>query len=224
MNWNEKVLVVDEDPESLQAIAFQIRGAGYAVEACASEMELLRALKTHRAFCVVIDVDTLAVPGLQMERFSGTFHLPIIFVGRQVPFSIGVDAMKRGAIDFLQKPLDGERLIAATKVAAEKFKETKDLASAFHRFRSLTQREREVFEFVANGFLNKQIAFGLGIAEKTIKVHRSHIMKKLGFHSIVDLVRLHDRLVDSNGSISFVAEKTLARFNGQSSTKALGDF
>jgi len=189
---------MDEDPESLQQIAFQIRDAGYAVENYRSEKELLRALKTHLAFCVVIDVDTLVMPGLQTGTFSEIFHLPIIFVGKRVPFSIGVEVMKRGAVDVLHKPLDGERLIAAIKVAAEKYKEAKDLASAFGRFHLLTQREREVFELVTSGLLNKQIAFGLGIAEKTIKVHRSRIMKKFGFQSIVELVRLHDKLAIFN--------------------------
>jgi FixJ family two-component response regulator len=138
--------------------------------------------------------------GLELQRaLSERGHrLPVVFLTGQGDIPKSVRAMKDGAVDFLTKPVDDEVLIAAVRRALEKDRAGRrargELADARARLATLTPRERDVLEGVVAGHLNKQIAGSLGIAEKTVKVHRGRVMEKMGAASLADLVRLADHL------------------------------
>src|SRR6185369_11285686 len=130
--------------------------------------------------------------------------VPIVFLTGHGDIPTGVRAMKDGAIDFLTKPVDDTELLAAirlaTQVGADAHARAEELRSIRERADTLTPREREVMGLVATGMLNKQIAYDLGTSEKTIKVHRARVMEKMNVQSVAALVRLVDRLAESERS------------------------
>jgi FixJ family two-component response regulator len=196
------VFLVDDDPSMLRSLERLLRSAGYVVEAHASPRVFLERAPRDRPGCVVADLRMPELGGLdlQEELARRGFPLPLVFLTGHGDVPSSVRAMKRGAVDFLSKPCDDTDLLAAVERAlaqdeqARAARAEKDAIRA--QFESLTPREREVGLLVAQGLLNKQIAAELGAAEKTIKVHRGRVMKKLGAESIADLVRLVDRMQD----------------------------
>jgi FixJ family two-component response regulator len=131
---------------------------------------------------------------LQEKLIRSAYSMPIIFLTGHAEVTMGVQAMKKGAVDFLTKPCDDEQLLAAIHRAIEKaiqtrghFEEAKEILS---RIGLLTPREKEILRYIITGMLNKQIALKLGIAEPTVKIHRGRIMEKLSAESVADLVRM----------------------------------
>jgi FixJ family two-component response regulator len=134
---------------------------------------------------------------LQEELSKADYHMPIIFITGHGDIPMSVQAMKKGAVDFLTKPFDDKELLRAVENATEKdgqgrteYHEVQDIRS---RIESLTAREHEIFRYVITGMLNKQIALELKIAEKTVKVHRGRVMEKLSANSVAELVRLAEK-------------------------------
>ena len=154
----------------------------------------------------------MSMPGfdglkLQQELNKTLPHISIVFLTGHGSVSMSVEAMKGGAVDFLEKPVDHEVLLTAIRRAAERSRELKsshdELVAIQRRYGRMTPRERQVFALVTTGLLNKQIAFDLGVAERTVKVHRARVMEKMEADSLAQLVRMAQRL-----GVQTVAERT----------------
>ena len=179
-----------------------LRSAGYQTKTFSSPITFLAFLAAHDRSvpgCAVLDVFMPHLDGLQLQAklTAQGVQKPIIFMTGCGDVPTSVRAMKAGAIDFLPKPVHEADLLAAIARAESKEAEARQIyhqrASIKAKLATLTQREQEVLERVVVGLLNKQIAFDLGIGEKTIKVHRSRMMHKMGVRTAVELVRLTDR-------------------------------
>lgn len=192
------VFVVDDDLAERRALSRQLRKRGFAVETFASAAEFLKRPPFAGDACLVLDVRLPTMSGLELqeELAASAASPPIVFITDHADVRASVQAMKRGAVDFLQKPPEEAALTRAIRAALELHRKKKERAGRVReveaRVKSLTLREREVFELVAAGSLNKQIAGKLGIAEKTVKVHRARVMRKMRAASVPDLVRAWD--------------------------------
>ncbi len=194
------VFIVDDDPSVRKSLARLIRAAGYTVEAFASAQEFLAREPCTGPCCVVLDVRMPGVTGLDLQKtLASALHgIPIVFITGHGDVSMSVSAMKAGAVDFLTKPFEGKDLLSAIQRAVAK--DTRDLGveartgEVQKRVNELTPRQRQVFALVVTGMLNKQIASELGIAEKTVKVHRARVMEKMRAGSVAELVRLADEV------------------------------
>jgi FixJ family two-component response regulator len=199
MHTTAVIHVVEDDESTRTAMARLLRAAGYTVELYASAAEFLDANRAA-AGCVVLDVALPGMSGLDLQaRFvDSPDALPIVFVTGKGDIPMSVRAIQSGAVDFLTKPVETDALLAAVSRAvacdAENRTKRERLMAARRRYEQLTAREREVFGHLIAGQLNKQVAYDLGTAERTIKAHRHNIMEKLGAGSMVDLVRLATEL------------------------------
>jgi FixJ family two-component response regulator len=197
------VIVVDDDEGVREALHGLLRSVGLAVVSFGSVREVLAAALPDGPRCLVLDVRLPGQSGLDLqdELSRGGCALPIIFITGHGDIPMSVRAMKAGAVEFLAKPFRDQDLLDAIQVALERDRAQRQEAQAGaelqRRFEALTPRERQVLALVATGLLNKQIA----VTEITVKVHRGQVMKKMGARSLVDLVRMADRLgVTGNGS------------------------
>ena len=194
------VFVVDDDAAVLKGLSRLLRAAGWPTETFASPDMFLQQRDPGRAGCLILDVAMPGVDGIELQRRLGEAgcHLPIVFLTGRADVTTSVQAMRAGAINFLTKPVDDEDLLAAVCEAMAKgaveHRALHALAAARARLATLMAREREVLEGVVSGKLNKQVADDLGIVEKTIKVHRAHVMEKMGVRSLAELARLAERL------------------------------
>jgi FixJ family two-component response regulator len=195
------VFLVDDDPSVRRALARLIKSAGYQVQTFVSAREFLdRMPDAARPACLVLDVRMPGLSGIDLQRELRLTNpiLPIIFITGHGDIPMTVKAMKAGAVDFLPKPVRDTDLLRAIEQALAravhdraKLDETEDIQS---RLEKLTPREREVMNLVVKGRLNKQIAFALGIVEKTIKVHRARVMDKMQVDSVAELVRIVEKI------------------------------
>lgn len=197
------VHVVDDDPSFLQAISRRLEAAGFDVEPFTSA-EAFLARRSDFEGCAVVDLKLGGLSGLELqEALVGTADpLPVIFLSGHGDVHSSVRAMKRGAVDFLTKPVSGDDLVDAVRRAialdASARAERRTLREVRSRHERLTPREREVFTLVARGMLNKQIAAELGTSERTIKAHRARVMEKMSAQSVTDLARMAQLLGSSN--------------------------
>jgi FixJ family two-component response regulator len=190
------VFVVDDDVNVRSALARLIRSLGMQVKTFASAREFLGCQRPDGPACLVLDVRLAGEDGLRVQEVLRTaaWRPPIIFLTGHGTVPLCVRAIKGGAIDFLQKPVDDEALLAAISTALEQDARTR--ASQRHhavlhqRVATLTPRERDVMALVTTGLLNKEIAYALGTTEKTIKAHRAHVMQKMRAASVAELVRM----------------------------------
>lgn len=194
------VFVVDDDSTLLRALTRLIAANGLDVQPFNSPAAFLNAHDFRQPGCAVIDVAMPDLDGLQLQEkmIERGSQRPIIFLTGHGDVPTSVRAMKAGAVDFLTKPVDEKVLLSAIAVAIEKDatirKSEAELEALRHQYASLTLRESQVFAHVVAGRLNKQIAGDLGIVEKTVKVHRAHVMEKMGARSLADLVRIAEHL------------------------------
>lgn len=196
----ERVYVVDDEPAVRKALWRLLRSAGIEVETFGTAEEFLGALGEDPAGCAVLDVAMPGLDGLALQEAlaSSGIDLPVLFLTGHGDIPMSVQAMKAGAADFLTKPVDGQALVAAVRRALEKGRSARqarrEVSEIRRRLASLTPRQHEVLEGVVEGKLNKQIAADLGIAEKTVKIHRGEVMSKMAAGSVAELVRLVDLL------------------------------
>ena len=198
------IYLVDDDPGVLKGLSRLLRARGFEVKAYSSPRLFLDEHDMTVPGCAVLDVSMPGLDGLEIQRVltaASGYHRPVVFVTGKGDIPTSVRAMKAGAIDFLTKPVKDKDLFEAISRAEARDAESRRLHSEMKsvqaKVSNLTPREREVFTHVVAGRLNKQIAGDLGTVEKTIKVHRSRMMEKLGIRNVADLVRMAEKLNQS---------------------------
>lgn len=194
------VVVIDDDAGVRSALQSLLRSVGFQVAVFGSVPDFLDSKPLDGPSCLVLDVNLPGGSGLdlQNELVAGNVNLPIIFITGYGDIPTSVRAMKAGAVEFLTKPFRDRDLLDAIDLALERDRARLDrehaVAGLRQRYESLTMRERQVMAHVVAGRLNKQIAADIGLSEITVKVHRGHVMQKMGARSVADLVRMADRL------------------------------
>jgi FixJ family two-component response regulator len=194
------IYVVDDDPSMQVALASLFRSLSFNVRVFGSAAEFLAAKLPNAITCLVLDVRLPGVNGLEFQDVlaKAGIHVPVVFITGHGDIPMSVKAMKAGAIDFLPKPLRDQDMLDAVIRALEHDRKRRDgekAASNLRRlFDSLTPREHEVFALVISGLMNKNIAHRLQVSEITVKIHRGHVMRKLGARSLADLVRMAELL------------------------------
>ncbi len=193
------VFVIDDDPSLRKSLSRLLRSVGYSVETFASAEEFLGREHFDGIGCIILDVQMPGLSGmdLQVELSKAETSMPIVFITGHGDIPMSVEAMRKGAVHFLPKPFDDNDLLRAMSEAIEKDRKAKVEQAEIHDLRNrlnlLTPREYEILRYVITGMLNKQIAFQLNIAEKTVKVHRGRVMEKLRVDSVAELVRLAEK-------------------------------
>ncbi len=194
------VFVIDDDASMRRALSNLFESVGLKVEVFGSAPDMLRSKLPDVASCLVLDIRLPGLSGLdfQTELAKANIHIPIIFMTGHGDIPMTVRAMKGGAVDFLTKPFRDQDMLDAVVTAIERDRKRREVekvvANLNALFETLTPREREILALVASGLMNKQIAAELGLAEITVKIHRGHIMKKMGARSLADLVRKAETL------------------------------
>ena len=190
------VLIIDDDPEFCDSVARLLRTVGLHTREFSSVADFLKADPSDGPTCLVLDVRMPGRSGLDLQRdlAAANRQVPIIFITAHADVPMTVQAMKGGAIEFLTKPFRDQDLIEAVEagLARDRARRERDrqLAALRERFDGLSSREREVMLHVMAGRLNKQIAHDIGIAESTVKVHRTNLMRKMKARSIPELSRM----------------------------------
>jgi len=194
------VLVIDDDPDVRASVGRLLRSVGIDVQLFASIPDFFKSDAPNGPACLVLDVRLPGQSGLDLQRELARTNreIPIIFITGHGDVPMSVQAMKGGAIEFLTKPFRDQDLLDAIQLGLSRHRAWREneeaLADLRERFDSLSPREREIVIQVARGRLSKQIAHDIGIAEATVKVHRSRAMQKMNAHSLPELGRMADKL------------------------------
>jgi RNA polymerase sigma factor (sigma-70 family) len=190
------VFLIDDDPVILRALGRLLRAAGYQTKAYRSAVAFLNEHDASIPGCAVLDNAMPGLNGLDVQEALARqgIHRPVIFLTGRGTIAESVQAMRAGAVDYLTKPVDKVALLSAIRLAEERDKIQRDVEArnkvVLQRLAKLTPRERETLKLVTKGLLNKQIASVMGVTEKTIKVHRMRVFKKMGARNLAELVRM----------------------------------
>jgi FixJ family two-component response regulator len=201
------VFVVDDDASMREALGRLFYSVQLRVELFASAQEFLQSERPDCPGCLVLDVRLPGLSGLDFQAglTDADVQIPIVFITGHGDIPMSVRAMKAGAVDFLTKPFRDQDLLDAVAAAIQRDQKRreheKEIADMRTHFTSLTRREREIMALVASGLMTKQIAAQIGLSEITVKVHRSHIMKKMEARSVADLVRMAEALAVKPGTL-----------------------
>ena len=197
---SEVIFVVDDDASMRDAISRLLNAVGLTVQTFASARAFLNRRLPEVPGCLVLDVRLPGLSGLDLQRemVERGIHIPVVFITGHGDIPMSVQAMKAGAVEFLTKPFRDQDLLDAVRsgilLDRKEREERAELAELRDCVGQLTQREHEVMSLVVSGLLNKQIALQLGTSEKTIKIHRSQVMRKMRASSLADLVRMSQKL------------------------------
>jgi RNA polymerase sigma factor (sigma-70 family) len=194
------IYIVDDEADVRAGLGRLLRSAGWRTESFEDAEEFLRRVPTDGIGCCILDLDLPGISGIELHQrlIDGGVALPVVFLTGRGTVGTCAVSMKRGAADFLEKPVDPDVLLAALDRAVAEARSRLELERQRQgiedRLARLSPREHEVMRHVIQGRLNKQIAADLGIAEKTVKVHRSRVMQKAGVRSVAQLVHLCDQI------------------------------
>lgn len=195
-----EVVIVDDDPSVLRALARQVSVVGYVACPFKDPNDALAYLRSGGGHCLLVDLNMPGMSGLdlQLRVAEGNRPLPVVFLSGQGDVRSTVQAMRGGAIDFLEKPVETTELVRAIETAFVKYAELSAASDAqtalAGRLSRLTKRQREVFDAVVTGQSNKEIARDLRISERTVKAHRHGLMQRLEARTLPDLVNLANQL------------------------------
>jgi two-component system response regulator FixJ len=196
MQHDQTIYVIDDDDAVRQSLQFMLKAAGITARTFESAKAFMEALPQITAGCIVTDVRMPEVTGIDLLRhiMKNNPDLPVIVITGHGDISLAVEAMKIGAVDFLEKPFDGQQLLTAVRSAlsreADTGKRKADLAAIQDKLAALSNRERQVLEGLVGGSANKNIAFDLGISPRTVEIYRANLMTKMAANSLSDLVRM----------------------------------
>jgi len=196
MSEEQVVYIVDDDPDVRESLVILMETVGQAFKEYESAHAFLQDYHGGMRGCLVADIRMPRMSGLELQEklIDAGSLLPIIFITGHGDISLAVKAMRRGALDFIRKPFHEQNLLDRINEALDiedgKRQAQMDKQQLVERFDSLSQRELEVLELVAQGKMSKVVAADLGISERTVEAHRSHIMQKLGIHTVAQLIRL----------------------------------
>ena len=197
---NPSVLIIDDDPEFRDSVGRLLRSVGLHTQQFSSVSDFLNADLSDGPTCLVLDIRMPGRSGLELQRdlAAANRQVPIIFITAHADIPMTVQAMKGGAIEFLTKPFRDQELLDAVEagLARDRARRESDkaLGALRQRFDTLSPRERDIMIQVTSGRLNKQIASDMNIAESTVKVHRTHVMRKMQARSLPELSRMADML------------------------------
>ncbi|MDF2387180.1 response regulator transcription factor [Nostoc ellipsosporum NOK] len=195
MDGQRLVHIIDDEDSVRNSIGFMLRTTGYAVRLWPSGAAFLRELRTVEPGCVLLDIRMPEIDGLQVQQLLNErgAAMPVIVLTGHGDVAIAVKAMRGGAVDFLEKPFEADRLLNAIDKAFERMRESNGASrtdAARTQLANLSAREREVLDGLAAGFPNKTIAYDLGISPRTVEVHRANLMQKLGARSLSEALRV----------------------------------
>lgn len=194
------VYIVDDDPGVRKSLSSLLRSVGFEVRTFGDGAEFLQATRLDVPECLILDIQMPGLGGVDLHASlaQSPFPIPVIFITGHGDIPLAVRMIKAGALEFLTKPFNDQDLLNSTYQAIRRSsadrREKAELTVLRSRFASLTPREAEVMQMVVAGMLNKQIAADLGTCEKTVKVHRGQVMRKMMARSLPDLVRISRRL------------------------------
>lgn len=196
MSTNAIVHLIDDDDGVRRSLAFSLTTAGLAVRAYDSGTTFLESLPSLQPGCIVTDIRMPGIDGLELQRqlIARGVKLPVIFMTGHADIRLAVDAMKAGAVDFIEKPFDDDFLLKAIQVAMDHLDKSggrqDEVKAIRERLASLSHREREVLDGLVAGLPNKTIAYDLKLSSRTVEVYRANVMTKMGARSLSELVRM----------------------------------